>query len=84
MSELNFKLNVLLNVSFMMYMDILYVSSYIFVKIDKFEYILIKSNDIFFSLQFEWCNFIIIILDLKKKKKGYCIYFKILKTNLIL
>lgn len=70
MSELNFKLNVLLNVSFMMYMDILYVSSYIFVKIDKFEYILIKSNDIFFSLQFEWCDFIIIILDLKKKKKG--------------
>lgn len=69
MSELNFKLNVLLNVSFMMYMDILYVSSYIFVKIDKFEYILIKSNDIFFSLQFEWCDFIIIILDLKKKKK---------------
>lgn len=53
MSELNFKLNVLLNVSLMMYMDILYVSSYIFVKIDKFEYILIKSNDIFFSLQFE-------------------------------
>lgn len=53
MSELNFKLNVLLNVSFMMYMDILYVSSYIFVKIDKFEYILIKSNGIFFSLQFE-------------------------------
>lgn len=70
MSELNFKLNVLLNVSFMMYMDILYVSSYIFVKIDKFEYILIKSNEIFFSLQFEWCDFIIIILDLKKKKKG--------------
>lgn len=69
MSELNFKLNVLLNVSFMMYMDILYVSSYIFVKIDKFEYILIKSNDIFFSLQFEWCDFIIIILDLKKKKR---------------
>lgn len=24
-----------------------------FFKIDKFEYILIKSNDIFFSLQFE-------------------------------
>lgn len=41
-----------------------------FFKIDKFEYILIKSNDIFFSLQFEWCDFIIIILDLKKKKKG--------------